>query len=82
MNYGKNFAEVIERRVMNTVGYAGSTDRKAFMVGVKVALSFAEEKINALHETIEAATNNSSEVREDMKTIVSIFEKYKEQSHD
>jgi hypothetical protein len=70
--------------VKNSVGYSEAVNKDSFMVGVSVAFYRAEDyfsnQIASLNSRLEGYKAASEDVDKDMKTLVSILDKYR--SHD
>jgi len=70
----------VENSVINTVGYAEAKDKESFMIGVSVALSYAEDiyekRIKNLEGVVSSWKATAEIVTEDMGKLVGVIRKY------
>lgn len=77
-----NISKDIINSVKETIGYSEATNKESFMIGANVAFKkseiYYEGIIKTLTSQMEMYKQSSENVFNDIKTIVSIFNKYKD----
>lgn len=72
--------DTIKGSVKDSVGYAEAQNKSDFMVGASVAFHRSEDyfegQIKSLTTQLSYAVSERDTLREDIKTIVTIFNKY------
>ena len=72
--------ELINKRLMNTIGYSESSNKREFSKGAMMATSFTEEyfneKINSMDYRFNHLNNEYQDIRKDIEDLTRIITKY------